>query len=736
MPSNVERLKELLFDSESERLAALAERVDQLTHSQRQARDELLTQLTQVSSSGSLARAEILARLEEIDRDGRDAAKLEHRVSEVIDGALRRAESERHDVVSDAMAPFVVDTVRAEIRNSQDMMVEALYPVTGRIVKAYVASAIKDLTEEINRRLETNPLMLRVRSIATGRPVAELAIADSQKLEIEELLLIRRGSGELIGRWPDRSYGSNRDQVLSGVLTAINEFSNEALSAGEGQLRHIDLGDARVYLRASPEHLLAARCRGSAPVAVEAVVDEKFLAVIEHLGGLDEPEESETRPILQRLSDDLGKRIREVQEEVSGRRMGVSPLKALVWLIGLPLLAWIAWTFYADWRTSSTRSAAAEVLAASPEIKGYPTRITTGWLGRSVTITGLAPTSDARDTVIARLKSGVPGVTIYDELSVVPNALSDVEPQIEKLQRDTAALTPEFGRVRSELVEIEGRIARAGLKDAIERSQRRLAIVGAELDALGELEPGDARANAAQVRAAVEEAVQHLASAEKAVAAGNAAGDRQFEAAALAAAERTKVATDLLAKLLVAPPPSRSHDRAPGPGIDPRSLVDLVEGDTERLMMGTAALAQVTALKRSLPPPTAPVAVKDSPTPRQRLEAWSRANAFFFSSDASFRDPAAANRQLDELAALVKASGLLVRVVGYTDQLGGQEKNSPLSRLRAETVASGLRDRGIPDRLIAIIGRQNAADISTVDGPLSPNRRVEIEVGFDGEGAP
>jgi len=285
-------------------------------------------------------------------------------------------------------------------------------------------------------------------------------------------------------------------------------------------------------------------------------------------------------------------------------------------------------------------------------------------------------------------------------------------------------------------VEIAGRIARADLKGAIERSRRRLATVRAELEALGDLETDEARTASAAAQKSVDEAVQHLAEAELAIAAGDAEGDRRFQAAALSAAERTRAATDLLARLLVVAPPRGSPDREPGPGIDPRSLADVIEGDAERLMMATAAVTQVTALKRSLPPPPAPVAVKDSPSPRQRLEAWARANAFFFSSDASFRDPAAANRQLDELAALVKASDLLVRVVGYTDQLGGQDRNSPLSRLRAETVATGLRERGIPERLIAIIGRQNAADISTVDGPLSPNRRVEIEVGFDGEGAP
>jgi hypothetical protein len=55
------------------------------------------------------------------------------------------------------------------------------------MVKAYVVSAITDLTDEINRRLESNPFMLRVRSLLTRRPVAELAFAEGQRLRVQEI---------------------------------------------------------------------------------------------------------------------------------------------------------------------------------------------------------------------------------------------------------------------------------------------------------------------------------------------------------------------------------------------------------------------------------------------------------------------------------------------------------------------------------------------------------------------
>ncbi|MFX5634210.1 hypothetical protein ABTE18_20305, partial [Acinetobacter baumannii] len=82
-----------------------------------------------------------------------------------------------------------------------------------------------------------------------GRSAAEVAIAESQRLKVDDVFLIRRATGELIARFPEGASGSNHDHVLGGVLTAINEFTSEAFKGAGSALRQIDLGDSRVYLR-------------------------------------------------------------------------------------------------------------------------------------------------------------------------------------------------------------------------------------------------------------------------------------------------------------------------------------------------------------------------------------------------------------------------------------------------------------------------------------------------------
>lgn len=230
MPDSIDRLKKLLFEGEAQALAELAERIELLAGQTAATHSGVASALEKLDQAHGRSRTEIAARIDEIAaRVGTDAS-LEKSVAEILDGALRRAETSSYSSVSDAVAPFVVNTVRTEIRNSRDELVEALYPVTGRIVKAYVTSAMNDLFQKINRQLEMNPVMLRIQSLATGRSVAELALAGSQRLAVEELYLIRRGSGDLVERWPQANAG-NRDQVVVGVLAAIHEFATEAFDA-------------------------------------------------------------------------------------------------------------------------------------------------------------------------------------------------------------------------------------------------------------------------------------------------------------------------------------------------------------------------------------------------------------------------------------------------------------------------------------------------------------------------
>ena len=612
MSEDVNRLKELLFENESRALSDLNRRMDIV-----------------------------------FERTG-TTERFTTSVAEVLDEALARAEIEKHSEVSHAIAPLIVQTIKTEIRGSQDELAEALYPSLGRMVKAYVVSAIRDLMDEINRRLESNPFMLRLRSILTGRPVAELAFVEGQRLEVEEIFLIRRGLGELLAHWPSINGPTAHDQRVSGILTAINEVATEAFDADKAALRRIDLGTSLIYLRASPTHLLAAKCRGVAPVAVEQVIDEKFLATIERLralfnGGTDSSVPGRALSnLLADLSDSLETCIAEQHTKLMRRRTGLSPAVVVVWGIGLALTGWLAWGAYVGYETARVRSIASGVLAGEPALAGYPVHAVVEARGRSVALAGLVPTTEAGWNALRNLRTALPASEVVNRTTALPSGLDEARADIAILQADVA-------RARSESARAEGAL-----------SDR---VAGLETELKGEL-----KALAAQ-----------LAKASAAAEAGL-GGLRTALAQSAAQAEM-------------------------------------------------ARRADLEALRTE-------IARATEPTPRARLETWIGANAIFFAKDTDYRDHKTAAAALDQLAPLIKDSNVLVRVIGYTDEKGGEERNTPLSQARAEKVMADLVARGIPTSRLVAVGRNDSADLSPFVGDASPNRRVQFEIGFVSERVP
>jgi len=79
--------------------------------------------------------------------------RLEAATADILIGALERAEVSRPRELASVIAPSVVTAIRREIANSREMMVDALYPITGRMVSAAVANAIKDLLAFLEQRI-------------------------------------------------------------------------------------------------------------------------------------------------------------------------------------------------------------------------------------------------------------------------------------------------------------------------------------------------------------------------------------------------------------------------------------------------------------------------------------------------------------------------------------------------------------------------------------------------------
>lgn len=81
---------------------------------------------------------------------------------------------------------------------------------------------------------------------------------------------------------------------------------------------------------------------------------------------------------------------------------------------------------------------------------------------------------------------------------------------------------------------------------------------------------------------------------------------------------------------------------------------------------------------------------------------------------------------LDQAARLFRDGNPIVMIVaGVADTTGTQDRNLQFSLARAESVARGLTDRGIPAGRLQVLGRGNSElEVDTPSGVSEPGNRI------------
>lgn len=711
MTQGVARLKELLFDSESQSIADIDQRLTNALN-----RVSSLEGQTDIQQR---ERAEIVRRLDQVFDNAGTHERFSKTVAEVLDDALREAEVAKHEDVAQAMAPLVVQTIRSELRNSQDELVEVLYPITGRMVKSYVASAMRDLVRDLNRRVERNGMMLRLRSMASGKSVAELAIAESQHLKVEEIFLIRRGSGVLVARWPAGTQMSNSDIHMSGVVSAINDFASHAFQGDGGNLRTFELDDFTVYLRASPVYLVAAKCRGVAPSGVSGIFDEEFLNLLDRMGEGDVAATGTAAAharTLAPLASGVEEKTAMIYAENDRAGLFFNPLKALLFLIAVPVFAALMWWGYTTMERAQVQGVAEDVLAGVSQLQGYPTTLAVGYRGQSVSVQGLAPDKLVAAQVDERLRAALPASEIKTQLAILP-------------KREAVDQAQLLAGLRSEIAAVEMEAKRRGVQQALERTGQKLAQANQEFDRIGAKLEQPARVDKlAEIRATVERTRREVET-YTAVARTNSRDLATLQNLSVPlhglSQEIAKTATDIAALVDGNATRAQTSHAASAPS-DVSVTAEYLEAQAQRLAITAIAASQALLIKQ----PSAPAL---QTTALDRLEAFVARNVIFFANGTDFRDPAQTAAQIDRLVQLMNETTVTLRVAGYTDESGGANRNNPLAQSRADAVVQALVAKGVArDRLISV-GRANAVNLSNSTGPNSSNRRVQFEIGFAGE---
>ncbi len=188
------------------------------------------------------------------------------------------------DALVTVIAPVLGAAIRRKIRDARDEMIEALYPVIGQAVVRAVSEAIRDLARAVDAQMRASlgprALWRRLTARISGVSSADVALRDALPFAASEVFLVHRETGLLLWHVSRDGDGSPDSDLVSGMLTAIRDFAQDAFGRGkEGQLDEIQYGDWRILIEASQHAYLAVVVDGVEPLNFRAEMRERIVEV-------------------------------------------------------------------------------------------------------------------------------------------------------------------------------------------------------------------------------------------------------------------------------------------------------------------------------------------------------------------------------------------------------------------------------------------------------------------------
>ncbi|ADP72649.1 OmpA/MotB domain protein [Rhodomicrobium vannielii ATCC 17100] len=407
--------------------------------------------------------------------------QLRESVADVLAGAMRSAGIKDRSGLAISMAPVIIDGIRSEIRNSRNEIVDALYPILGRLTSAYVMSAFRDFMEQTNQRLEGGLsgrfIWLRLYCFVTGKSYAKALLRRRSAFRVQEILLIDAETGALVDSWqaPDLAVGepiADDGPRVTAMLAAVNRFASEALKAKRQSLKSIDLGDSQIYLRMTAKMLFVLRCEGYARASLLDVLDKAIVNVLDvHEPRLSSPDR---HTAAQSARETLAALAEKVQETLSQRRR--RPVFAIVLYSAfiLAVLAFAGFRYWQSERLEAIRDTAASIARAYPGVLGFPVDVRFDGDGRSLILSGLVPSYSVKEGVETQVSSHVTELPVVSRLLVLPE-----QRKVEELQGAVSAIMDKLAAIEARIE--AGNASLADLKARVAEQGETLKTVSAQV---------------------------------------------------------------------------------------------------------------------------------------------------------------------------------------------------------------------------------------------------------------
>ena len=201
--------------------------------------------------------------------------ELSERVNPIIEQRLTDFVLE----IPKTLGPTITEALKNEIKNSQDAVVEVLFPIIGKMIKKYIQQEMQILSEQINAKMNSafsfEGLKRKFKSKSTGISETDLMLQELAQPVIEQIMVIEKGSGIIISDYSKTQ--SIDEDMVSGMLTAIKSFAEDAFDKNNQELQYIEYDSFHIHLQNFSSYYIAVIISGPYNVVFKSKLEDKLL---------------------------------------------------------------------------------------------------------------------------------------------------------------------------------------------------------------------------------------------------------------------------------------------------------------------------------------------------------------------------------------------------------------------------------------------------------------------------
>jgi hypothetical protein len=254
--------------------------------------------------------------------------KVEHR----LDDPETRATEMAH-VLSEAMNLA-----------SQEPRFAVLMPTIRRVVLSLLERTFENFNRVLDVSVSPRSFAWRLESWRTGKPFAEIVLYHTVQYRVEQVLLIHRETGLLLAQ--ASSNPSAEADLVSAMLTALQDFARDSFQMGDETIRTFKIGDLTMLVETAPHATVAAAVRGTPPAeiadALAVALETIELRFSNDLTGFvgDSSLFEATKPILETCLTTV------YMQQASQKRKEAAPKLLPRWLVPVLVLGFLVGAFW------------------------------------------------------------------------------------------------------------------------------------------------------------------------------------------------------------------------------------------------------------------------------------------------------------------------------------------------------------------------------------------------------